>query len=155
MRPCRAFLPCLDGGFSALTHTPPPKHGRRQERALHCFQRVAVAGKEDVGQSYGVAATLTPYSCREEVIDLLVKVGRGIQTHHMSKPSGRIRPDQSLGSNLTRTYIQVRQEAAKVTGKGPAEGNEEAVEDAFAAEINTRVVRFLAGRGEIPSALVV
>ena len=49
----------------------------------------------------------------------------------------------------------MRQEAAKVTGKGPAEGNEEAVEDAFAAEINTRVVRFLAGRGEIPSALVV
>jgi hypothetical protein len=38
------------------------------------------------------------------------------------------------------SILQVRQEAAKVIGKGPAEGNEEAVEDAFAAEINTRVV---------------
>lgn len=36
---------------------------------------------------------------------------------------------------------QVRQEAAKVKERAPAEGNEEAVEDAFAAEINTRVVR--------------
>lgn len=46
----------------------------RQERALHCFERVAASGKDDVGQAYGMAATLTPYSCREEVVDLLVKV---------------------------------------------------------------------------------
>lgn len=49
-------------------------HATIQERALHCFQRVATSGKEDVGQSYGMAAALTPYSCRNEVIDLLVKV---------------------------------------------------------------------------------
>lgn len=35
---------------------------------------------------------------------------------------------------------QVRQQAAKVKVKGPGEGSEEALEDAFAAEINTRVV---------------
>lgn len=39
----------------------------------------------------------------------------------------------------------MRQQAAKVLSKGPAEGNEEAVEDAFAAEINTRVVGPLTG----------
>jgi len=115
-----------------------------------------VAGKEDVGQSYGMAATLTPYSCREEVIDLLVKVNRSIHRNiSASRAGSNCRPDQSHGSNPTRTNIQVRQEAAKVTGKGPAEGNEEAVEDAFAAEINTRVVRFGAGRGEILPAFVV
>lgn len=56
------------------THTHTPNRSTNQERALHCFERVAVAGKEDVGQSYGMAAALTPYSCREEVVDLLVKV---------------------------------------------------------------------------------
>ena len=39
----------------------------------------------------------------------------------------------------------MRQQVAKVMAKGPAEGNEEAVEDAFAAEINTRVVRLDGG----------
>lgn len=44
------------------------------ERALACFERVATMGKEDVGQAYGMAAALTPYSCRNEVVKLLVKV---------------------------------------------------------------------------------
>ena len=63
---------CFSTLSAYLTHTP--NRSTNQERALHCFERVAVAGKEDVGQSYGMAAALTPYSCREEVIDLLVKV---------------------------------------------------------------------------------
>jgi len=47
---------------------------RTAKKALACFERVAVRGKEDVGQAYGMAATMTPYSCRNEVVDLLVKV---------------------------------------------------------------------------------
>lgn len=61
----------MDYDGSVIDDRPPYN---KQERALHCFEQVAVSGKEDIGQSYGMAATLTPYSCREEVVDLLVKV---------------------------------------------------------------------------------
>lgn len=64
----------------------------KQERALHCFEQVAVSGKEDVGQSYGMAATLTPYSCREEVVDLLVKVCTNMKTSQSLARGRRRRP---------------------------------------------------------------
>lgn len=69
------------------------------ERALACFERVAVMGKEDVGQAYGMAATLTPYSCRNEVVKLLVKVREAAQLAE-TKPHDDEAAENSLSAEL-------------------------------------------------------
>jgi len=70
------------------------------ERALACFERVAVMGKEDVGQAYGMAATLTPYSCRKEVVRLLVKVRQEAAKLAETKPQDDEAAENSLSAEL-------------------------------------------------------
>lgn len=70
------------------------------ERALACFERVAVMGKEDVGQAYGMAATLTPYSCRNEVVKLLVKVREEAAKLAETKPHDDEAAENSLSAEL-------------------------------------------------------
>lgn len=80
------------------------------ERALACFERVAVMGKEDVGQAYGMAATLTPYSCRNEVVELLVKVRQ-----EAAKLAGKPHDEEAAEYNLS---AELNTKVRRVVNKG-------------------------------------
>lgn len=95
-----SLLESLESIVSYMRDVDGEESIKTAERALACFERVAVMGKEDVGQAYGMAATLTPYSCRDEVVELLVRVRKEAAKLAETKPQDDEMAENSLSAEI-------------------------------------------------------